>query len=259
MFLCNWLWVPLALIAAAAMPAHAQYSPVPLGQVPPSALPAPAPAVAVPDEVHLNIMTRNALIALNQANATGNYSVLRDMGTPNFQLGNSSARLAEIFATLRAKRLDLSPVLFYNPKFNAPPALQDGQVMRLTGYFPTAPEVVNFDLAFQFINEQWMLAGIAVNIAPPTEAQSAAPAVQSSQMTAETAGKPQPVRIDLSKPAPAASTPAKKPQKKAKTQTQTQHAAEAQPIQSPPAEPAQKPEQPAQKEDSGTSWNPFSR
>jgi hypothetical protein len=255
-FVRKRLCMPLAVMAAYAIPAHAQFSPVPLGQIPPSAMPAQAPSVPVPDEVHLNIMARNALIALNQANATGNYSVLRDMGTPNFQMSNSSARLAEIFATLRSKRVDLSPVLFYSPKFNSPPTVQDGQILRLSGYFPTAPEVVNFDLAFQYVNDQWMLAGIAVSIAPPTEAQAAAPAIQSGQMTAENAGKPQSVRIDLSKPPPASGTPAKKPQKKAKTQTQ-QHAADPQ---SSPQNPAQKTVQPAPKDDTGsTNWNPFPR
>ena len=40
------------------------------------------------------------LIALDQANKTGNYTVLRDLGSPAFQ-ANTAARLGEIFAGLR--------------------------------------------------------------------------------------------------------------------------------------------------------------
>ena len=58
-------------------------------------------ATQMPDAYKLNMLIRTTLIALNQANQTGNYSVLRDLGTPQFQSLNSDARLAEIFAALR--------------------------------------------------------------------------------------------------------------------------------------------------------------
>ncbi len=261
----SWLGLPLAAIAVQISPLQAQFSPVPLGQVPPSAMPSQPPApppAAIPDDVRLNIMARNAVIALNQANVTGNYSVLRDMGTPNFQMSNSSARLAEIFAALRTKKLDLSPIFFFNPKFASQPTIQDGQIIRLAGYFPTSPEIVNFDLAFQLIGEQWMLAGIAVNIAPPTEAQASAVSSQSSSMTAENPAKPsgsQPVRIDLSKPGAANGTPPKKAAAK-KPKPQPQHTAEAQPVATDPAPKTETSGNAAPKDESGaSSWNPFAR
>ena len=68
-----------AVMAAMASAAHAQ--------TPPQA--------AKPAQIDRNgvlILIRSALLALDQANKTGNYTVLRDLGAPGFQT-NSAARL----------------------------------------------------------------------------------------------------------------------------------------------------------------------
>ena len=54
------------------------------------------------------------------------------------------------------------------PQITSGPAL-DGQVLRVTGYFPTSPEQVQFELAYQHTGDQWLLAGIAISVAPPTD------------------------------------------------------------------------------------------
>jgi hypothetical protein len=60
----------------------------------PSQGPAQPAKPGVPDDLKLIILIRTALIALNQANLTGNYSVLRDIATPSFQQANNPARAA---------------------------------------------------------------------------------------------------------------------------------------------------------------------
>jgi hypothetical protein len=47
------------------------------------------------------------MLALHHADETGNYTVLRDLGAPGFQAANTASRLSEIFANLRAQRIDL--------------------------------------------------------------------------------------------------------------------------------------------------------
>jgi hypothetical protein len=251
-----------------AQPAPAQQAPRPAG---------------MPDDYKLNLMIRNAIVALNQANMTGNYSVLRDLGTPAFQVTNNPAKLAEIFGALRARKLDFSPIMFFNPKLVTPPAIQEGQLLRLTGFIPTTPEQVNFDLAFQMFEDQWMLAGIAVSTVPAAEAQRndqvstlAAPQMQTSRNTAE-AGKPggpgeaKPIRIDLSQPASVPSAQHKKVAKKPKPPVQQAEqaapapqaaeppaASQAQPQASEAADKPTQPAQPAEPQDKG-GWNPFAR
>ena len=123
------------------------------------------------------------------------------MGTANFQMTNTRARLAEVFATLRSRKIDMTPVMVFNPKLTITPAL-DGQALRLTGYFPTTPEQVQFDLAYQHTGDQWLLAGIAISVTPAGDGgqASAAPAGQILQASAEPItlkpGEAKPIRID---------------------------------------------------------------
>jgi hypothetical protein len=282
--------VACSIAAFAGTPggAQAQFSSYPSAQPGFSAVPAPQfapaaqaePAAAMPDDVRMVLMIRNTVLALNQANQTGNYSVLRDMGTPAFQMTNSQARLAEIFASLRARRLDLSAVMVFNPKLLAPAALQEGQVLKLAGYFPTSPEQVHFEVAYQHYGEQWLLAGLAVNVAPLGDTSQAlgGPAGQLMQSALETSasqsggGRPadaKPIRIDLSKPAqPKKPATAKKPKPPAqKTAAAAQPAAEPPAAAAPIPEPAPAPAQPEPAEAKppeknsgfGAGWNPFGR
>ncbi len=114
----------------------------------------------------MNMLIRSAIIALNQANITGNYTVLQDLGSPSFRASNNSARLAQIFANLRQRNLDLSPILFFTPKLVQPPQINANGILRLVGYFPTSPEHVNFDLYFQMVGGDWRIFGIGLSTSP---------------------------------------------------------------------------------------------
>jgi hypothetical protein len=142
----------------------------------------------MPDAYKLNMLIRTTLIALNQANQTGNYSVLRDLGTPQFQALNSDAKLAEIFAGLRGRKLDMSPVLFFDPKLIREPALQPGGLLRLTGYIPTDPQRILFDMGFERVDDQWRLAAIVIDVqpAPATPPAAKAPAKDAKGSMAKT-------------------------------------------------------------------------
>jgi hypothetical protein len=163
----------IALMAAAALPAAAQdKKPAAKAQNPqgkPQAAPPATPAAvgpALPDAFKLNLLIRSSIIALNQANQTGNYTVLQDLAAPAFRAANNSARLAQIFGALRQRQLDLSPVLFFTPKLLAQPQIAPNGLLRLTGFFPTQPERVNFDLIYELTDGQWRLFGIGVNTSP---------------------------------------------------------------------------------------------
>lgn len=170
------------------------------------AAPAVQSGAAVPEPFKLDLLVRTTVIAINQANITGNYTVFRDLTTPVFQSQNSPARLAEIFATLRKRNLDLSPVVFFPAKFQRPPAIESGY-LHLTGFFATRPEQVNFDFAYQNFNGRWLIAGVSLNTAPnsapvaasaPT-ASAGAPAPAQAQ-AAPVKPKPRPARAQAPKP-----------------------------------------------------------
>jgi hypothetical protein len=124
---------------------------------------AETPKPAQIDRNGVLILIRSSLLALDQANKTGNYTVLRDLGAPGFQ-ANSAARLGEIFAKQRADNLDLSGVAVIDPQLSLLPQIEANGLMHMAGLFPSVPTQVNFDLSFVPVNGQWRLFGISVSL-----------------------------------------------------------------------------------------------
>jgi hypothetical protein len=166
--------------------------------------PPQAPKPAQIDRNGVLILIRSSLLALDQANKTGNYTVLRDIGAPGFQ-SNTAARLGEIFAKLRNDNLDLSGVAVIDPQLNLLPQIEANGLMHMAGFFPSVPSQVNFDLLFAPVSGQWRLFGISVSIG---QSGPAAPEPPSPPPSA--AAKPPPAAA-AKQPAAAKSAPAIKP------------------------------------------------
>jgi hypothetical protein len=110
-------------------------------------------------------LVRSTLLSLNDANRSGNYTVLRDLAAPDFQAKNSPADLAQSFADLRRRNFDLFAAALIAPQFTAEPAFDANGKLRMAGFFATRPLRINFDLIFQNVNGQWRL--FAVSVATP--------------------------------------------------------------------------------------------
>lgn len=112
-------------------------------------------------------LSSRTLLALSQANLTGNYTVLRELGSPEFQNANTSAKLAMVFAGPREQKLDLTFVVLATPQLSEPPRLDEKGTLRVVGYYPTRPLQVNFDLSFQAVAGTWRHSEIALAAGPP--------------------------------------------------------------------------------------------
>ena len=139
-----------------------------LAAVTPGRVLAAGDALAPPDDHRLALLIYQAIAALDQANATGNYTVLRDLAAPGFRDRNTAAELGLAFAKYRELRFALAPVLLYEPRLTHPVVVTDG-LIRLRGYFPTRPVRVNFDLTFAHFDDDWRLHGLAI---APSEARA---------------------------------------------------------------------------------------
>jgi hypothetical protein len=126
------------------------------------------PSVSTEQALYL---IRSTLLTLNDANRSGNYTVLRDLAAPGFQAENSAADLAIIFSDLRRRNIDLFAVAILAPQLASPPALDAQGMMRLSGSFPTQPLQIKFDLLFQNVSAQWRLFGISVQTPAAPQAQ----------------------------------------------------------------------------------------
>src|SRR3990172_1851025 len=173
--LCIAFLVLLCGIARAEQAAEAE-------QAAPRPQQSAAIALNVPQPEILLVLIRTTLVALNQAVQTGNFTVLRDLGCPIFQQANSPAQLGAIFADLRNRNIDLSPVVVVTPQITEPPSITQEQLLRLVGYFPTNPLQIHFQMLFQPVNGQWRLYGMAVNtVASPAAAAQGKPPAPNDQ------------------------------------------------------------------------------
>jgi hypothetical protein len=159
--------------------------------------PAQEPKSAQIDRNGVLILIRSSLLALDQANKTGNYTVLRDLGAPGFQATNTAARLGEIFASLRRDKLDLSGVAVLDPQLSLLPQIESSGMMHMSGFFPSVPAQVKFELLYAPVEGQWKLYGMSVGlgqsgpVAPqPAAAPTAAPAAPAATAPAAPAMKP---------------------------------------------------------------------
>jgi hypothetical protein len=170
-------------------------------------------AAPIPAQIDRNgvlILIRSALIALDQGNKTGNYTVLRDLGAPGFQV-NTAARLAEIFAAQRRDNIDLSGVAVLEPQLSVLPQIEANGMLRMAGFFPSVPTQVNFELMFAPVSGQWRLFGISVNIGSSAPAAPDPPAAAAAHKHPAANGPKQPApakSAPASKPAPAENKPA---------------------------------------------------
>jgi hypothetical protein len=127
----------------------------------------------VPSAPQLAILVQTAVVALSQANLTGNYTVLHTLAAPEFQKNNPPEKLAQVFAEVR--KIDLTPVIIYAPQLTRQPTIDDKGMLRLTGFYKTVPQQVLFDILYQPVDGRWRLFGISVGTQAP-QAAAAPPA-----------------------------------------------------------------------------------
>ena len=150
-----------------------------------------APKPAQIDRNGVLILIRETLLALDQANKTGNYTVLRDLGSPDFQ-ANTAARLAEIFAQQRRDNVDLSGVAVIEPQLTLLPQIEANGMMHMAGFFPSVPTQVNFELGYAPVGGRWRLFGLSVSFGQAAPAAPQPPAPATPQAAAPAAPKANP-------------------------------------------------------------------
>ncbi len=142
------------------------------------------------DSAFLTILIKGTVVALAQANATGNYSVLRDLGTPIFRERFDQAALTAAFANLRARKIDLSPSILMTPNLTKPPEINQNGELVLIGDFPSQPVHIHFEIMFTQLDGIYRLAGLGVDVVATPRVQASA----AQQLLPVQKGAKQPVK-----------------------------------------------------------------
>ena len=121
----------------------------------------PAPQPPIPYNLAL-ILIRAHLAALQQADETGNYQVLAQLGSASFQAVNPPQKLAQMFAPLRA--YNINAVLVTEPKFTELPHLNGEGLLAMRGQYALDGKLLQFTLIFQPEGGRWRMFGIGAEL-----------------------------------------------------------------------------------------------
>ncbi|WP_216820549.1 hypothetical protein [Synechococcus sp. BDU 130192] len=117
------------------------------------------------DRLLLLSLLKSTLIAVNNANLTGNYSVLKELAAPAFQAQFSLTNLADVFAPMRRRGSNIAVITQLEPVFSEQPTFDEQGILRMRGAFPTNPNTA-FNLAYAQIDGRYRLVSLYVDILP---------------------------------------------------------------------------------------------
>ncbi|WP_284372153.1 hypothetical protein [Algimonas porphyrae] len=116
----------------------------------------------LPSERVLSRLVWTSMITLDNANRTGDYSILYRLGSPGFQQSQNLQSLSALFQPLRDARVDVGRVIHQTPEFYLSPGVDENGIMRLRGGFDDRPRQIRFDILFDYSTGAWRIHGISV-------------------------------------------------------------------------------------------------
>jgi hypothetical protein len=126
-------------------------------------------AQKLPEKMLQEVLIKSTLLTFNDANVTGNYSVLHAKLSKPFRDQYPPERLKEVFKVFNEKHIDLEIIAAKTPIPSQEPKVTDSGVLQLYGYFDIAPSRVAYELEFITSDGEWKATRINVNIKPADE------------------------------------------------------------------------------------------
>jgi len=120
-------------------------------------------AQSAPSKEDQEMLVKTTLLTFNDANLTGDYSVLRAKSSKPFRDQFDEAKLKEIFKDFVEKKVDISVVAVKPAIPDKDGAVDKNGVLELSGSFATTPKVVKYKLDYFVSEGVWKPYGIHVS------------------------------------------------------------------------------------------------
>jgi hypothetical protein len=130
----------------------------------------PASAQNVPPALEQEILIKGILMSFNDANITGNYAVFHARLAKPFRDQYSAEKLAEVFKVFRDQKINFAIITTKPPVAGEPPRVDSG-VLKLYGYFDTAPSRLSYFLEFMSSEGEWKASRVEVQLKPTNAPQ----------------------------------------------------------------------------------------
>ena len=125
---------------------------------------APAHAASVPSDDEQEVLLRTTLMTFNDANMTGNYSVLHAKASKEVQAQLSVEKLFETFKPFRTNKLFFEDIIYEDYESYEDAKFDDEGALLLAGVFKTDNIRVKFRLRFVKNDIAWKWLGITGDV-----------------------------------------------------------------------------------------------
>ncbi len=113
-------------------------------------------------------VVRSTFAAISHATDTGNYSVVYDLGSREFQSQNTIEQLRTRLGSLKTNGIQLGGTLVTNPTITEWPDFASSDVLRTAGFFPASGGLfLQFAIAQRYADGKLKLEGFSVNLVGP--------------------------------------------------------------------------------------------
>jgi len=120
----------------------------------------------VPSPVLQEILIKTSLLTLNDANITGNYTVLHAKLAKPFRDQFSPDRLKQAFKSFADQKIDWGLIATKPPVATSESKIDSRGALLLRGYFDTRPSRVTYDLDFLPSGGEWKPIKLNVDVKP---------------------------------------------------------------------------------------------
>jgi hypothetical protein len=121
----------------------------------------------LPNQNLQEVLIKTTLLTFNDANVTGNYSVLHAKAAKPFRDQFTPDRLKEIFKAFAEKHIDFDIIAAKTPLPTQEPKIDENGHLTLQGYFDTTPNHVYYDLHYILSEGEWKPIEINVKVRAP--------------------------------------------------------------------------------------------
>jgi hypothetical protein len=135
------------------------------------------PAGTMPGNAELETLTTRTLLDFESALQANNFRLFYEGISELWKNQTSAVEIKDTFQPFVDRDLSFAGVKNVSPEFDRPPAINEGGILILSGYYATSPLHVSFDLEYAYEDPSWKLTSIGVNIvaAPMSETPGPVP------------------------------------------------------------------------------------
>lgn len=121
----------------------------------------------IPGATQQEILIKAALLTLNDANVTGNYTVLHAKLAKQFRDQITPDKLKLAFKSFADQKVDWDLIAAKAPVATSEAKIDNRGALILRGYFDTRPSRVNYELDFMISEREWKPITLNVKLRAP--------------------------------------------------------------------------------------------